>query len=229
MEARTLLKDRRALVTGAGSGIGAAVARALAGADAKVTVADVDSRSAAGTAEEIGGEPWVLDLTDTGALDSLSLDYDILVNNAGFQRVSPIEDFPPETFRRMLTLMLEAPFLLTRAALPYMYESGFGRIVNITSVHGLRASPFKSAYVAAKHGLEGLSKVTALEGGGRGVTSTCVSPGYVRTRRQADRRPGAGARNQRERGRGEHLPRRECRATARRADRGRRPGPLALR
>ncbi|GGR59308.1 hypothetical protein GCM10010251_90140 [Streptomyces aurantiogriseus] len=111
-----MLKDRRALVTGAGSGIGAAVGRALAGADAKVTVADVDSRSAAGIAEEIGGEPWVLDLTETGALDSLSLDYDILVNNAGFQHISPIEDFPPETFRRMLTLMLEAPFLLTRAA-----------------------------------------------------------------------------------------------------------------
>lgn len=80
-----------------------------------MTVADVDSRSAAGIAEEIGGEPWVLYRTDTGALDSLSLDYDILVNNAGFQHVPPIEDFPPETFRRMLTLMLEAPFSQARA------------------------------------------------------------------------------------------------------------------
>ncbi|HVV21637.1 MAG TPA: SDR family oxidoreductase, partial [Pseudonocardiaceae bacterium] len=87
----------------------------------------------------------------------------------------------PETFHRILTLMLEAPFLLVRAALPHMYERGFGRVVNISSVHGLRASPFKSAYVAAKHGLEGLSKTIALEGARHGVTSNCVSPGYVRT------------------------------------------------
>ena len=104
-----------------------------------------------------------------------------MVNNAGIQFVAPIESYPPEKFRLILALMLEAPFLLARAVLPHMYASGFGRIVNITSVHGLRASPYKSAYVAAKHGLEGLSKVIALEGGGRGVTSTCVSPGYVRT------------------------------------------------
>ena len=84
-------------------------------------------------------------------------------------------------FRRILALMLEAPFLLIRAALPHMYANGFGRIINLSSVHGLRASPFKSAYVSAKHGLEGLSKVTALEGGERGVTSNCVNPGYVRT------------------------------------------------
>lgn len=95
--------------------------------------------------------------------------------------MAPIEQFPPDAFRRILVLMLEAPFLLVRAALPRMYERGFGRIINITSVHGLRASPYKSAYVAVKHGLEGLSKVIALEGGARGVTSNCISPGYVRT------------------------------------------------
>ena len=106
---------------------------------------------------------------------------DILVNNAGIQHVSPIQDFNPEDFRRILTLMLEVPFLLVRAALPKMYAQGFGRIINVSSVHGLRASPFKSAYVTAKHGLEGLSKVTALEGGEYGVTSNCVNPGYVRT------------------------------------------------
>ncbi|CAM3887081.1 D-beta-hydroxybutyrate dehydrogenase [Tsukamurella strandjordii] len=106
---------------------------------------------------------------------------DILVNNAGVQHVAPIEDFDPAWFRRITTLMLEAPFLLTRAALPAMYERGFGRIVHVSSVHGLRASKYKAAYVAAKHGVEGLSKVTALEGGEHGVTSNCVNPGYVRT------------------------------------------------
>jgi len=114
-------------------------------------------------------------------LAELRLDCDILVNNAGIQHVSPIEDFPPEKFHLILALMLEAPFLLIRAALPHMYTAGFGRVVNISSVHGLVASPYKSAYVAAKHGLEGLSKTVALEAGGRGVTSVCISPGYVRT------------------------------------------------
>jgi len=103
------------------------------------------------------------------------------VNNAGIQHVSPVESFPPEKFRLILALMLEAPFLLIRAALPHMYAQGFGRIVNISSVHGLVASPYKSAYVSAKHGLEGLSKTVALEAGGRGVTSVCINPGYVRT------------------------------------------------
>jgi 3-hydroxybutyrate dehydrogenase len=176
-----VLQNGRALVTGAGSGIGAAIARALAAAGAQVTLADSDGAAAERVAAEFGGEVWQVDLTDTGRLADARLDYDILINNAGIQHVAPIEEFPPEKFRLILTLMLEAPFLLARAVLPGMYERGFGRIVNISSVHGLRASPFKSAYVAAKHGLEGLSKVIALEGGGRGVTSTCVSPGYVRT------------------------------------------------
>ena len=97
------------------------------------------------------------------------------------QHVSPISDFPPDRFRHLLTLMVESPFLLIRAALPHMYGQNFGRIINISSVHGIRASEFKVAYVTAKHGLEGLSKVTALEGGPHGVTSNCVNPGYVRT------------------------------------------------
>jgi 3-hydroxybutyrate dehydrogenase len=103
------------------------------------------------------------------------------VNNAGVQHVSPVTDFPPERFRFIQALMVEAPFLLIRAALPHMYAQEFGRIVNISSVHGLRASEFKVAYVTAKHGLEGLSKVTALEGAAHSVTSNCVNPGYVRT------------------------------------------------
>jgi 3-hydroxybutyrate dehydrogenase len=175
------LKGRRALVTGGASGIGAACARAFAEAGARVVVADVNEDGARELAEEIAGEAWTVDLFDTESLASLSLDVDILVNNAGIQHVAPIEDFPPEAFRRILALMLEAPFLLVRAALPHMYAQGFGRVINISSVHGLRASPYKSAYVSAKHGLEGLSKVIAMEGATHGVTSNCINPGYVRT------------------------------------------------
>ncbi|MDX2398965.1 3-hydroxybutyrate dehydrogenase [Microbacterium algeriense] len=174
-------RGRRALVTGGASGIGAACARAFAAAGFHVTVADIDRGAAEDLASEIGGAAWHVDLADSAALAGASLEVDILVNNAGVQHVSPIEDFAPERFSFILRLMLEAPFLLIRAALPGMYERGFGRIINVSSVHGLRASPYKSAYVAAKHGLEGLSKVTALEGGPRGVTSNCIDPGYVRT------------------------------------------------
>lgn len=175
------LTGKKALVTGGASGIGAACARTLAAAGAAVTVADVNTEACAALAGEIGGTPWVVDLTDTAVLAEKSLDIDILVNNAGIQHVAPIEEFEPNAFHRILTLMLEVPFLLIRAALPGMYRRGFGRVINISSVHGLRASAYKSAYVAAKHGLEGLSKVTALEGAGRGVTSNCINPGYVRT------------------------------------------------
>lgn len=177
----TELTRRTAVVTGGASGIGAACARALAAAGARVTVADLDGEAAERVAEEIGGVAWQVDLSDTAALADLSLDTDILVNNAGIQTVSPIEDFDPARFNLILRLMLESPFLLIRAALPAMYERGFGRIINVSSVHGLRASAYKSAYVAAKHGLEGLSKVTALEGGPHGVTSNCINPAYVRT------------------------------------------------
>ncbi|MHA7179950.1 3-hydroxybutyrate dehydrogenase [Arthrobacter sp. MDB2-24] len=175
------LAGRRAVITGGASGIGAACARALAARGAEVVVADRDARGASALAEELEGESWAVDLLDTRALEDLTLDADILVNNAGIQTVSPIQDFRPEDFRRIQKLMVEVPFLLIRAALPGMYARGFGRIINISSVHGLRASPFKSAYVTAKHALEGLSKVTALEGGEHGVTSNCVNPGYVRT------------------------------------------------
>jgi len=177
----TELGGRRAIVTGGASGIGLACAEALAAAGAHVTIADLNSEAALEVAERLGGEAWAVDLGDTAALAELSLDADILVNNAGLQHVRPIEDFEPERFSLLLRVMLESPFLLIRAALPGMYERGFGRIVNVSSVHGLRASPYKAAYVSAKHGLEGLSKVTALEGGPHGVTSNCVNPGYVRT------------------------------------------------
>lgn len=177
----TDLDGRSALVTGGASGIGAACARELAGRGARVTVADVNDVAAKELASEIGGDVWSVDLLDTTALDDLRLDVDILVNNAGIQTVAPIVDFDPGAFRRIQTLMVEAPFLLIRAALPGMYARRFGRVINLSSVHGLRASEFKVAYVTAKHALEGLSKVTALEGAAHGVTSNCVNPGYVRT------------------------------------------------
>jgi 3-hydroxybutyrate dehydrogenase len=177
----TDLSGRTALVTGGASGIGAACARELASRGAVVTVADVDEVGAKAVASDIGGKAWAVDLSDVTALEGLRLEADILVNNAGVQHVSPIADFPPDRFRFILALMVEAPFLLIRAALPHMYEQNFGRVINISSVHGLRASEYKVAYVTAKHALEGLSKVTALEGGPHQVTSNCVDPGYVRT------------------------------------------------
>jgi 3-hydroxybutyrate dehydrogenase len=170
-----------ALVTGGASGIGAACARDLADRGATVTVADVDAVAATALAEKIGGNVWAVDLLDVAALEGLTLDVDVLINNAGVQTVASIPEFDPGRFRSMLSLMVEVPFLLIRAALPHMYQQRFGRVVNVSSVHGLRASEFKVAYVTAKHALEGLSKVTALEGGGHGVTSNCVNPGYVRT------------------------------------------------
>ncbi|MBY4274460.1 3-hydroxybutyrate dehydrogenase [Rhodococcus fascians] len=177
----TDLTGRSALVTGGASGIGAACARELAGRGARVNIADVNDVAAKELAAELEGEVWSVDLLDTAALDDLRLDVDILVNNAGIQTVAPIVDFDPGAFRRIQTLMVEAPFLLIRAALPGMYARRFGRVINLSSVHGLRASEFKVAYVTAKHALEGLSKVTALEGAAHGVTSNCVNPGYVRT------------------------------------------------
>ncbi|MFG2893432.1 3-hydroxybutyrate dehydrogenase [Streptomyces sp. NPDC048248] len=176
-----------ALVTGAASGIGRACALRLAAAGATVRAVDRDVAGLAGLADALpAGSPGSieahpLDLADLDAAERAAAGSDLLVNNAGIQLVRPIEEFPPEVFHEVLTVMLEAPFRLLRGALPHMYERGWGRIVNISSVHGIRASPFKSAYVAAKHGLEGLSKTAALEGAPHGVTSNCVNPGYVRT------------------------------------------------
>lgn len=175
------IAGKRALVTGAASGLGRAIASALAGAGARVTVADIDAEAAHAVAEEIGGETWIADFSDTDALDGITLEADILVNNAGIQRIHPLEEFPLSEWRLINQLMLEAPFLLTKAVLPGMYARGWGRIINLSSIHGLRASPYKSAYVAAKHGLMGLTKVTALEGGPHGVTCNAINPGYVMT------------------------------------------------
>ncbi|MFE0761095.1 3-hydroxybutyrate dehydrogenase [Streptomyces smyrnaeus] len=188
------LSGRTALVTGAAGGIGRACAVRLAAAGARLRAIDLDPEGLKSLAEEVAGadgaagrepvELHPLDLTAPAGLDAAERaadGADVLVNAAGTQLVRPIEKFPPEVFHRMLTLMLEAPFRTTRGALPHMYARGWGRIVHISSVHGLRASAYKSAYVAAKHGLEGLSKTTALEAAPHGVTSNCVNPAYVRT------------------------------------------------
>lgn len=170
----------RALVTGAASGIGAACVHRLAADGVQVVAVDYDAeglRELAGP----GIETLTADLSDLDGLAALPTDIDILVNNAGVQQIAPVEQFPPERFGYLLRLMLESPFRLIRQSLPHMYGRGWGRVVNISSVHGLRASPNKAAYVAAKHGLEGLSKVVALEGAAHGVTSNCVNPAYVRT------------------------------------------------
>ncbi len=175
------LAGRRALVTGGASGIGRAVAVRLAAAGATVVVVDRDPASAERVAAEVGGTAVVADLSDPAAVGALDVDVDVLVNNAGFQHVAPLHEFPPEVFATILRLMVETPFRLVRGALPHMYARGWGRVVNVSSVHGHRASPYKSAYVTAKHALEGLSKVVALEGAAHGVTSNCVAPAYVRT------------------------------------------------
>jgi 3-hydroxybutyrate dehydrogenase len=175
------LTGHGALVTGAASGIGRACAARLSRAGAAVTVLDLDGEAAGGVAEDIGGEALQADLSDYGVLEGLEVDADIVVNNAGLQHVAAVEDFPPERFSMIVRIMLEAPFRIVQKALPGMYERGWGRVINISSIHGQVASPYKSAYISAKHGLEGFSKTVALEGGGRGVTSNCICPAYVRT------------------------------------------------
>ena len=178
-----MVEARTALVTGAASGIGAAVVERLVADGARVHAIDLDEAALAGLVERVGEAvtPWVCDLSDLYAHASLPTDVDVLVNNAGIQHVAPVHEFPVEEFERIHRIMLLSPFRLVRACLPHMYAAGWGRVVNVSSVHGLRASAYKSAYVAAKHGLEGLSKVVALEGGDKGVTSNCVNPAYVRT------------------------------------------------
>jgi 3-hydroxybutyrate dehydrogenase len=146
-----------------------------------VRAVDVDKEGLTALAAEIGCEVAVVDLSRPGELGEVAADADVLVNNAGIQVVAPVEEFPVDAFARMQQIMVTSPFRLIRMALPHMYAGEWGRIVNISSVHGLRASPFKVGYVTAKHALEGMSKVVALEAAGRGVTSNCVNPGYVRT------------------------------------------------
>lgn len=182
------MPERTAVITGGASGIGLAVAETLAGAGYRVVIADLSESAGRVEAERLGAFFIPVDLTrreDCRRLIDQAVEHcggvDVLVNNAGVQHVSPIEDFPEERWNFILALMLTAPFLLTKYAWPHMKEKGWGRIININSVHGLRASEFKAAYISAKHGLTGLTKTTALEGGPYGITANSICPAYVRT------------------------------------------------
>ncbi len=225
------LTGRTALVTGAASGIGASCVERLAAAGARVHAVDRDKEGLERFASMTGVQTLPTDLSDLAAVDELPADVDILVNNAGIQHVSPIHEFPVETWDLIIRLMLTSPFRLTRRVLPHMYAQGFGRIVNVSSVHGLRASAYKAAYVSAKHGLEGLSKVTALEGAEHGVTSNCVNPAYVRTplveKQIADQ--ATSPRHQRGRGGRQDHARAGRRQAARRGRRGGRARGLPVR
>lgn len=184
------MQKRVALVTGAASGIGFAIAEGLAEDGFHVIVTDLSVESAQAAAETIakstGGsvEAVKLDVSSQAEIDSVCAGFpqiDILVNNAGIQHVSRLEDFPPEKWRLINDVLLVGPAMLTRAALPKMYANNYGRIINIGSLHGVVASPFKSAYVAAKHGLIGFSKVIALETAEHDITINTVCPAYVKT------------------------------------------------
>ena len=180
--------SRVALVTGGSSGIGRACARKLADQGYKVMIADIDEAKGKEVADEMGGAYVDADLSKREAckraVDATIEQFgslDILVNNAGFQHIAPLPDFPEDTWDTMLALMLTAPFLLTKYAWEHLKKSGHGRIINIGSAHSLTASPYKAAYVTAKHGLLGLMRVTCLEGGEHGITCNTVCPAYVRT------------------------------------------------
>ena len=183
-----MFEGKVAIVTGAASGIGYASAVDLAQKGAAVVLADVNREKVELAAKEVGGLSFVGDLSkreDCKALVDFTIKelgkVDILVNVAGLQNVSPIDEFPEDKWDFMISLMLTAPFLLTKYCWNSMKENGWGRIINLNSVHGLVASEFKSAYCSAKHGLYGLTKVAAMEGGPYGITVNSVCPAYVRT------------------------------------------------
>ncbi|MCZ8136496.1 MAG: 3-hydroxybutyrate dehydrogenase [Porphyrobacter sp.] len=180
-----MLKEKRALVTGSTSGIGLAIARALAAEGAEVVLNGLgEPDEIAQLCAELGASYNGANLMDPAAIARMMAEIgpvDILVNNAGMQHVAPVEDFPPEKWDAIIALNLSAAFHTTRAAVPGMKAKGWGRIIATASAHSLVASPYKSAYVAAKHAMAGFTKAIALELATHGVTANCISPGYVWT------------------------------------------------
>jgi 3-hydroxybutyrate dehydrogenase len=179
------LQGKRALVTGSTSGIGLATARALRAEGAEIVLSGFGEPAAiAALCDELGAVHVPGDLSQREGVEALMAGagaIDVLVNNAGMQHVAPIEDFPVEKWDLVIALNLTAAFHTSRLAVPHMKRAGWGRIINVASAHSLTASPFKSAYVSAKHGLAGLTKTLALELATFGVTANCISPGYVWT------------------------------------------------
>ncbi len=183
------MQSRRVLITGAGSGIGAGLAAHLARAGHHAIVTDLDADAAKRVTDEIGraggqATSLRLDIGQSAQIEAVVRDagpVDVLINNAGLQHVARLEEFPLDKWRLVVAILLTGAAEMTRAVLPGMRRSGFGRIINIGSIHSLVASPFKSAYVAAKHGLIGLSKTVALETGDVDITINTICPAYVRT------------------------------------------------
>lgn len=199
-----MLKGKTALVTGSTSGIGLGIAKALARQGANIVLNGFgDSAGPQAEVEALGVKVGYhgADMSKPAEIEAM-MKYvaaqfgrtDILVNNAGIQHVAPIEDFPPEKWDAILAINLSSAFHTTRLALPAMQSANWGRIINVASVHGLVASAQKSAYVAAKHGIVGLTKVTALENATTGVTCNAICPGWVLTplvQKQVDARAAA--------------------------------------
>ncbi len=184
----TLSTHKAALVTGGANGIGAAISRSLRGKNIHVMIADKDAIKGQTFADSIGASFFQVDLSDANACKTLvdtTADQfgsvDILVNNAGFQNVCPLSEFPEDTWNSMIEVMLNAPFRLIKHVWPYMQKNQWGRVINMASIHSQVASINKSAYITAKHGLIGLTKAAALEGGTDGITVNAISPAYVRS------------------------------------------------